>query len=274
MRRVAIPCHRGLQFAARHASTAVAAPTWRRRFVPPHLLRLPAVRVAAFAAHDCSRAACADPQVQHRTGACACCKPCSCILRPVLRVRCAQAWPATAVAPFAARPAFLSPAPSAATPPFCCLPFCKCRTLTASTATVWRCRSWLAGWPPSPQTSCPCCTRRQRSTWKPAAWRATATPRCCVSGRGARAGGAAPMRARIQGGPWAEQLPRAAALCGLAFRPAAGGCKGTNLQLFGCSTAALLAACYPCCWLVGRRNAVSVPPWLPLQTTGQWRSQI
>ncbi|KAI7837069.1 hypothetical protein COHA_009068 [Chlorella ohadii] len=40
-------------------SALSAHPSW---FVPPHLLRLPAVRTAAFAAHDCSRAACANPQ--------------------------------------------------------------------------------------------------------------------------------------------------------------------------------------------------------------------
>lgn len=53
-------------------------------FVPPHLLRLPAVRAAAFAAHDCSIEAVNQPQdfdavyrygLSLQVGA-ACCLPC------------------------------------------------------------------------------------------------------------------------------------------------------------------------------------------------------
>lgn len=41
-----------------------------------------------------------------------------------------------------------------------------CRTLSACTATAWRCRSWQGGWARSPPTSCPCCTRQQRCIWR------------------------------------------------------------------------------------------------------------
>ena len=46
----------------RAASSPAAAPGREGWFVPPHLLRLPAVRTWAFTAHDASREAAAHPE--------------------------------------------------------------------------------------------------------------------------------------------------------------------------------------------------------------------